>query len=64
MTHIMVPDGVLAPWLWLAGWAVAVAGLGLALWATRETDRTRLVPLVGVLFWVTQVATTGMGETT
>ena len=49
MTHIMVPDGVLAPWLWISGWMVAVAGLAAALWATRESDRVRLVPLAAVL---------------
>ncbi|HEU5318872.1 MAG TPA: energy-coupling factor ABC transporter permease [Chloroflexota bacterium] len=49
MTHIMVPDGVLAPWLWIAGWAGAAACLALALWATRESDRARLVPLAAVL---------------
>lgn len=49
MTHVMVPDGVLAPWLWIGGWMATLAGLGLALWATRESDRTRLVPLAAVL---------------
>ena len=49
MTHIMVPDGVLAPWLWITSWAAAVICLALALWATRDTDRARLVPLAGVL---------------
>jgi cobalt/nickel transport system permease protein len=49
MTHIMVPDGVLAPWLWIGGWIVAVGCLGGALWATRNTDRMRLVPLAAVL---------------
>lgn len=49
MTHIMVPDGVLAPWLWIGGWLAAVVCLGWALWATRETDRIRLVPLAAVL---------------
>lgn len=49
MTHIMVPDGVLAPWLWITSWIAAVACLALALWATRDTDRARLVPLAAVL---------------
>jgi cobalt/nickel transport system permease protein len=49
MTHIMVPDGVLAPWLWISGWIVAAFCLALALWATRGTDRTRLVPLAGTM---------------
>jgi len=45
----MVPDGVLAPWLWITSWIAAVACLALALWATRDTDRARLVPLAAVL---------------
>ena len=49
MTHIMVPDGVLAPWLWVGGWLVAACCLALALWATRNSDRTRLVPLAGTM---------------
>ena len=49
MTHIMVPDGVLAPWLWIAGWLAAIAGMSAALWATRNSDRMRLVPLAAVL---------------
>ena len=49
MTHIMVPDGVLAPWLWIGGWVVAVLCLALALWATRDSDRMRLVPLAGTM---------------
>jgi cobalt/nickel transport system permease protein len=49
MTHIMVPDGVLPPWLWITGGVVAVGCLGLALWATRDTDRTRFVPLAGTM---------------
>lgn len=49
MTHIMVPDGVLAPWLWISGWVVAIGCLALALWASRDTDRMRLVPLAGTM---------------
>jgi cobalt/nickel transport system permease protein len=49
MTHIMVPDGVLAPWLWIGGWLVAALCLALALWATRNSDRMRLVPLAGTM---------------
>ncbi len=45
----MVPDGVLAPWLWILGWVAAAAGLAAALWATRDSDRARLVPLAAVL---------------
>lgn len=49
MTHIMVPDGVLAPWVWIGGWLLAAAGMALALRRTRETDRARLVPQAAVL---------------
>ena len=49
MTHIMVPDGVLPPWLWIAGWIIAVAGLALALRATRDGDTMRLIPLAGTM---------------
>ena len=49
MTHIMVPDGVLAPWLWIGAWLLAVLCLAVALWATRNTDRMRLVPLAGTM---------------
>jgi cobalt/nickel transport system permease protein len=45
----MVPDGVLAPWLWVGGWVLAIGCLALALWATRGTDRMRLVPLAGTM---------------
>ena len=49
MTHIMVPDGVLPVWIWIPGWLMAVAGISIALWATRNTDRARMVPLAGVM---------------
>ena len=49
MTHIMVPDGVLAPWLWIGGWLLAALCIALALWATRNTDRMRFVPLAGTM---------------
>ena len=49
MTHVMVPDGVLPWWLSVAGWVVAVALLGLALWRLRGTTAARTVPLVGVM---------------
>jgi cobalt/nickel transport system permease protein len=45
----MVPDGVLAPWLWIGGWIVAAICVVLALLATRNTDRMRLVPLAGTM---------------
>jgi ABC-type Co2+ transport system permease subunit len=48
MTHVMVPDGVLPWWLTAAGWALAAALLGLALWRLRGVPAPRMVPLVGV----------------
>jgi len=49
MTHIMIPDGVLPPWLWLGGWILAVVCIALALWGARDGDRMRLVPLAGTM---------------
>jgi ABC-type Co2+ transport system permease subunit len=49
MTHIMVPDGVLPPWIWIPGWGLAIVCIALALWATRNSDRARMVPLAGVM---------------
>ncbi len=49
MTHIMVPDGVLPPWLWIGGWVLAVAALALALRTTRQSDSLRLLPLAGTM---------------
>jgi cobalt/nickel transport system permease protein len=45
----MVPDGVLPWWLSVAGWIVAIALLGLALWRLRGISAARTVPLVGVM---------------
>ena len=49
MTHVMVPDGVLPWWLSTAGWLVALALLGVALWRLRDAPVGRMVPLVGVM---------------
>jgi ABC-type Co2+ transport system permease subunit len=49
MTHVMVPDGVLPWWLSVAGWVLAAALLGLALWRLRGQPAARMVPLVGVV---------------
>ncbi|MBI4214315.1 MAG: energy-coupling factor ABC transporter permease [Chloroflexi bacterium] len=49
MTHMMVPDGVLPPWLWIGGWLLAIAALTLALWSTRSGDSLRLIPLAGTM---------------
>jgi ABC-type Co2+ transport system permease subunit len=49
MTHIMVPDGVLPPWLWISGWVLAIAFMALALWITRKSDAMRLIPLAGTM---------------
>jgi ABC-type Co2+ transport system permease subunit len=45
----MVPDGVLPWWLSVAGWLVAFALLGIALWRLRREPAARMVPLVGVM---------------
>ncbi|MEA2640291.1 MAG: cobalt/nickel transport system permease protein [Chloroflexota bacterium] len=49
MTHIMVPDGVLPPWLWITGWVLAVIGIAVALRAIRNTDVTRMLPLAATM---------------
>ena len=49
MTHVMVPDGVLPWWLCVAGWVLALALLGFALWRLRGQPAARMVPLVGVV---------------
>lgn len=48
MSHIHIPDGVLPVWLWVAGWVLAVAALGIASRAAGEAA-LRKVPLMAVL---------------
>ncbi|MPZ16064.1 MAG: hypothetical protein GEU73_16860 [Chloroflexi bacterium] len=49
MTHIMVPDGVLPPWLWISGWLLLAIAIAAAIWGTGESDRARFIPLAGVM---------------
>ncbi len=44
-----IPDGFLSLVVALIGWVVAVVGIGLALWRSREALGDRQVPLMGVL---------------
>lgn len=49
MSHLHVPDGVLPLWLVLAGWAVTIVVVALALRALGGSDARRRVPIVGAL---------------
>lgn len=49
MSHIHIPDGVLPVWLWLAGWAVTLAAVGIAGRLSRASEARRKVPLLGVV---------------
>jgi len=49
MSHIHIPDGVLPTWLWVLGWAAALALVGVAVHMSRAEDLRRKVPLVGVV---------------
>ena len=56
MSHIHIPDGVLPLWLWVAGWAAALALLSLASHLAKRTDARRAVPLVGAVAALVLVA--------
>ena len=49
MTHMHIPDGVLPVWLWLSGFAVMAAALGLSFYRARSMDMKIKVPLLGAL---------------
>lgn len=49
MSHIHIPDGVLPWWLWLGGWFVAAALLGIAAHRATLSGSRRAVPLVGAV---------------
>lgn len=49
MSHIHIPDGVMPWWLWLGGWALTLALLGLASHLGARSDTRRAVPLVGAV---------------
>lgn len=44
-----IPDGFLSPPVFISGWVVALAGLGLALKKTKQVLKDRMVPLMGVM---------------
>jgi len=49
MSHLHIPDGVLPAWLWIAGWVVALAMVGVAGIVASRSEARRKVPLVGVV---------------
>lgn len=49
MSHIHIPDGVLPWWLWLAGWLVTAALLGLASRRATRAGTRRAVPIIGAV---------------
>ena len=48
-TPMHIPDGFLSLGVALIGWILAAAGVGVALWRSREALGERQVPLMGVL---------------
>jgi len=44
-----IPDGFLSPAVSLVCWALAIAGVGMALWRSRESMGERRVPMMGLL---------------
>lgn len=49
MSHIHIPDGVLPWWLWLTGWLVTAALLGLASRQATRAGSRRAVPIIGAV---------------
>ncbi|MBE0476366.1 MAG: energy-coupling factor ABC transporter permease [Coriobacteriia bacterium] len=49
MSHIHIPDGVLPPWLWIAGWLLALGVVALAGRGRATEEQRRKVPLLGVV---------------
>jgi len=49
MSHIHIPDGVLPWWLWLGGWLVTAALLGLASRRAMRAGSRRAVPIIGAV---------------
>ena len=49
MSHIHIPDGVLPTWLWLAGWILTLALVGIAGRVASRVEMRRKVPLLGVV---------------
>jgi cobalt/nickel transport system permease protein len=49
MSHIHIPDGVMPWWLWLGGWLLALALLGVAARRAEGARSRRGVPLIGAV---------------
>lgn len=49
MSHLHIPDGVLPAWLWLGGWLVTMAAVGVAGRLAQDADVRRRVPLLAVV---------------
>lgn len=56
MSHIHIPDGVLPVWLWLSGWALALALVSVAARRAPRSRYRRAVPLLGVVSALVLVA--------
>ena len=49
MSHLHIPDGVLPPWLWIAGWLICALWVSLVcVVGRRRWDLRRKVPLVAM----------------
>jgi len=49
LAQLHIPDGFLSPAVALVCWLLAIAGIGIALWRSRESLKEQQVPLMGVL---------------
>jgi cobalt/nickel transport system permease protein len=49
MTHMHIPDFVLPVWLWVSGFVVMAAALGLSLLRLRSMDKKKKIPLLGAI---------------
>jgi len=49
MTHMHIPDFVLPVWLWVSGFVVMAAALGLSLLQLRSMDKKKKIPLLGAI---------------
>ena len=49
MSHLHIPDGVLPVWLWVLGWLVTLAAVGLSGRLSEREGSRRKVPLLAVV---------------
>ncbi len=49
MTHMHIPDFVLPVWLWVSGFLLMTAALGISLLLLRSMDRKKKIPLLGAI---------------